>query len=180
MIKIMIFLMILFIILGFVISAIIFGMTGSSIGFIICGVILLLFILIKFFAWLQEEFPIVMIILYLIATIVCASISVSNHSFVPILACQICIAALKWGFICSDIDTSWYDTDYYSIDGKLYAFFDSDREGYILTLGLLVFVGIYLLLLVPYFIFKSAFLAFLPSVFFGIALIKTIVLKMRY
>lgn len=175
----MVFLVIFALIVGLIVSAIIFGVAHSAIGFIVCGVLLVLFILIKLFAYLYEEHPIVLVGIYLVASIVCGAITVSQKSIAPLAVCLLSIGALKWGFITADIDTSWYDTDYISVDGVLYQVFDSEREGYILFLGLIVFMGLYFLLGVPYLIFKSAWLAFIPAIFFAIALVKRIVLANR-
>ncbi len=162
-------------IVGIIVAGIIFATTQSTIGFIICGIFLALIITIKIFAWLVEEHPVVLEFLYLVASVICASISVGIGSAWPIIICVISIGFLKGGYTMTDADTSWYDTHFFTIDGKLYSAFNSADSDFICLLGVILFMILYFLLSLPYVIFKTAFLAYIPGLFFLIRLARGII-----
>lgn len=162
-------------VVGFIISCIIYGVTGSWIGFILCGIMLGLIICLKLFCWLLEDHPLFLEAIYLISSIVCASISVALKTIWPIVFCMLSIGFLKGSYAMADADTSWYDTSYFTLDGVLYSVFNQDRSNFICALGVLIFMGLYGLLSLPYGIVKNGFLAFIPTLFFGIRFIRGII-----
>ena len=176
----MILLVILGVVVGIIISSVIFGLTGSFIGFIIVGVLLVGIGLIYFLSDFMEDHPMIMDTIYLIATIICAftSISMEDNPW-PVMICVLAIGFLKGSFLMADADTSWYDTDFFSIDGILYEVFSPDCSEYITVVGVVAFTILYGLLGLPYVITNEAFWAFIPSIFFLIRFIRNIITLVR-
>lgn len=123
-----------------------------------------------------------------IATLSCAIWCVAAYTYVPLLVCLIVIGVLKYGSY--NIDTSWYDTDYFTVDGKIYEVYDDNRNAFITILFFVLVVGFQLALgwlYISEYIYvqgmtvggkevrATAWLAFIPAIWHGIgAVLKTL------
>ncbi len=165
----------IFIILAaIVISTVIYIIFESWIGYVICGILLALLLLSRFFLFLLDDHPIIFALFNFIASVICALASIMAESVWPITICVLAVAFIKGSFNLADADTEWYDTDTISIDGVLYNVFSPDRSNFITALGLLAFMAVYALFLLPYLISNNDFFVFVPCVFFLVQFIRSL------
>lgn len=127
--------------------------------------------------------------LYFVATLACAIWTVVAYNFWPLLICLIVCGVIKFGMM--EFDTDWYDTTYFSIEGKLYYIYDDNRNLFITSLVFVLVVGFEVVLGLPYIfsytgsegvlvggepIYATAWFAYIPCIWHGVtALGKTVI-----